>query len=79
MNLILTLRITAEQRKHWQEAADAEGLPLSGWVRKYCDASCPKDGDARPRRSASERLRDLLESAETIFEQIPKSSGTSQT
>lgn len=73
MNLILTLRVTAEQRKHWQEAADGEGLPLSGWVRKYCDASCPKHGDAQPRKSASERLRELLLELEPTDPQNPPS------
>lgn len=58
ISMILTLRLTAEQRERWQQAADREGLPLSGWVRRRCDAGL--EGDALPKKSPRERIADLV-------------------
>lgn len=59
MSVILTMRVTTEQRERWQEAADREGLPLSAWMRKRCDAR-QKDEVAKPKKSAHERILELV-------------------
>jgi hypothetical protein len=64
MSVILTLRITAEQRKRWQEAASKEGLPLSGWIRNRCNSAYREQEDqmiGQPQKTAAERLAALLE------------------
>jgi len=60
MSVILTLRVSAEQRKHCREAANQEGLPLSRWMRKCCDAGQKDNGGEQPKKSPRERLAELL-------------------
>ena len=60
MSVILTLRVTAEQRERWQEAANREGLPLSGWMRKHCDAGQKNNVEEQLKKSPRERLTELL-------------------
>ena len=59
MSMILTLRVTTEQRQRWREAADREGLSLSRWMRKRCDAG-QKEEVAKPKKSARERILELV-------------------
>lgn len=33
----LPIRVSLEQRATWRQAAEAEGLDLSEWVRQVCD------------------------------------------
>jgi hypothetical protein len=66
MSMILTLRITAEQRERWKEAANREGLTLSGWVRKHCSSGYGKQKveiNVQPKKSAAERLAEILDLA----------------
>ncbi|MGB7464689.1 MAG: hypothetical protein WBW14_17460 [Candidatus Acidiferrum sp.] len=60
MSVILTLRVTQEQRERWQEAANQEGLPLSGWMRKRCDAGQKNNGGEQPKKSPRDWLAELL-------------------
>jgi uncharacterized protein (DUF1778 family) len=59
----VTLRVSGQQRELWQEAADREGLSLSGWMRKRCEVENiqARRNDGPSRKSAAQRLAEILE------------------
>jgi len=63
MSAILTLRVTAEQRKRWQDAANRKGLTLSAWVRNRCNVGYRNGNNGQPCKSAAERLAAILDLA----------------
>lgn len=60
MSVILTLRVSAQQRKRWQEAANREGLRISAWMRNRCDAEQKGEGNEQTEKSQRERLLELI-------------------
>lgn len=41
------LRLPKEDLAAWRAAADAEGLPLSTWIRQQCSAAAAKQQRAK--------------------------------